>query len=111
MERDRFLRVLERDWERERDRRDLLERLGERFPVSAVGAGGGGVSIATGNAVNACERERGGNNNGVLPTVVPGSIAAAMVDWASRTLLITLSSSLAAACGVISGGFTMALFE
>lgn len=53
LERDRFLRVLERDWERERDRRDLLERLGERFPVSAVGAGGGGVSVATGNGVNA----------------------------------------------------------
>lgn len=111
MERDRFLRVLERDWERERDRRDLLERLGERFPVSAVGAGGGGsVSVATGNGVKR-EREREGNNNGALQTVVPGSIAAAMVDWASRTLLITLSSSLAAACGVISGGFTMALFE
>lgn len=43
--------------------------------------------------------------------VVPGSIAAAMVDWASLTLFITISSSLAAACGVSSGGFTMALLE
>lgn len=34
-----------------------------------------------------------------------------MVDWASLTLFITLSSSLAAACGVSSGGFTMALLE
>lgn len=53
MERDRFLRVLERDWERERDRRDLLERLDERFLVSAVGAGGSGVSVAAANSVNA----------------------------------------------------------
>lgn len=42
---------------------------------------------------------------------VPGSIAAAIVHWASLTLFITLSSSLAAACGVSSGGFTIALLE
>lgn len=41
----------------------------------------------------------------------PGSIAAAMVDCASLTFFITSSSSLAAACGVSSGGFTMALLE
>lgn len=41
----------------------------------------------------------------------PGSMAAAMVDWASLTLFITFSNSLAAACGVSSGGFTMALLE
>lgn len=77
-ERDLFLRVLECERERdlERDtRRPLLDRLEERFFMSA------------------------------------GSIAAAMVDCASLTLFITLSSSLAAACGVISGGFTMALLE
>lgn len=37
LERDRFLRVLEREWERERERRDLRERLDERFLVSALG--------------------------------------------------------------------------
>lgn len=37
LERDRFLRVLEREWERDRERRDLRERLDERFLVSAVG--------------------------------------------------------------------------
>lgn len=42
---------------------------------------------------------------------LPGSMAAAIVDWASLTRFITLSSSLAAACGVSSGGFTMALLE
>lgn len=77
LERDLFLRDLE--WERERvrerDRRDLWERLEDRFFISA------------------------------------GSMAAAMVDWASLTLFITLSSSLAAACGVNSGGFTIALLE
>jgi hypothetical protein len=34
-----------------------------------------------------------------------------MVDWASLTRFITLSSSLAAAWAVSSGGFTMALLE
>lgn len=42
---------------------------------------------------------------------LPGSIAADIKDWASLTLFITSSSSLAAACGVISGGFTIALLE
>lgn len=42
---------------------------------------------------------------------LPGLMAAAMVDWASLTRFMTLSSSLAAACAVSSGGFTMALLE
>lgn len=42
---------------------------------------------------------------------LPGSIAAEINDWASRTRFITSSNSLAAAWGVISGGFTIALLE
>lgn len=101
MERDRFLRVLEREWERDRERRDLRERLVERFLVSALGR-----KAAASASASAAEPMNEGEER-----VAPGSMAAAMVDWASRTLLITLSSSLAAACGVISGGFTMALLE
>lgn len=102
-ERDLFLRVLER----ERDRRGLLDRLEERFFVSAL-SGRGGFSI---RAQQNCIILMAKNPRVENVHVVPGSIAAAIVDWASLTLFITLSSSLAAACGVSSGGFTMALLE
>lgn len=100
-ERDLFLCNLER--EQERERRGRPERLEERLFVPTEM---GRTALATERTKQALLR----CSNASFDSI-PGSMAAAMVDWASLTLFITLSSSLAAACGVISGGLTMALLE
>lgn len=100
-ERDLFLRNLER--EQERDRRGRLERLEERLVVPTEMGRTASATERTKHVLFWCLN--------MWFNSIPGSMAAAMVDWASLTLFITLSSSLAAACGVISGGLTIALLE
>lgn len=100
-ERDLFLGTLER--EHERDRRGRLVWLVECLS--------GPTEMGTTASVTEWKLDPPFQCFNVWLISVPGSIAAAIVDWASLTRFMTLSSSLAAACGVISGGLTMALLE
>lgn len=100
-ERDLFLGNLER--EHEGDRRGRLEWLVECLSVP--------TEMGTTTSATEWKLDPPFQCLNMSLNSVPGSIAAAIVDWASLTLFITLSSSLAAACGVSSGGLTMALLE